>query len=113
MKKLLWIVVISLLSFSNAYAECIEGNCTNGKGIMAWPNGDVYIGEWKDGKTHGVGTLTWSYGAKYVGEWKDGKTHGLGKMTWYNGKFWEGTWKNGSQDMTKTFLASDLSLIHI
>ncbi len=113
MKKLLWILVISLLSFSNAYAECIAGNCTNGKGTMAWPNGDVYIGEWKDGKTHGVGTLTWSYGAKYVGEWKDGKTHGLGKMTWYNGKFWEGTWKNGSQDMTKTFLASDIKVTKV
>ena len=77
MKKLLGVVVLSLFCFSNAYAECKEGNCTNGTGTMIWPNGDQYVGEWKDSKTHGVGTMTWSNGTKYVGDWKNGIATGL------------------------------------
>ena len=32
---------------------------------VKYPNGDVYIGEFKGGKFHGKGTLTNKYGAKY------------------------------------------------
>ena len=60
MKKLLGFIVLSLLCFSNVYAECKEGNCSNGTGTMVWPNGDQYVGEWKDGKILGVGSLSWS-----------------------------------------------------
>ncbi len=38
-----------------------------------WPNGDKYVGEWKDGKKHGQGTHTWPSGKKYEGKWRDGK----------------------------------------
>jgi len=82
-------------------ARCMEGNCTNGTGTMIWPNGDQYVGEWKNSKTHGVGTLTWSNGTKYVGEWKYGKQHGQGKLTTAN-RFYEGKWKNGFEDRPKT-----------
>ena len=101
MKKLLGIIVLGLLCLGNAYADCKVGNCTNGTGTMIWPNGDQYIGEWKDSKTHGVGTLTWSNGTKYVGEWKYGKQHGQGKLTTAN-RFYEGKWKNGFEDRPKT-----------
>ncbi len=45
-----------------------------GLGSMTYPDGDKYVGEWKDGKRHGEGTYTWSDGDKYVGEYKDGKS---------------------------------------
>ena len=48
-------------------------------------NGDVYDGEFKDGKRHGHGVYTWSYGGVYDGEWKDGKQHGQGVKTWVDG----------------------------
>ena len=65
MKKLLGIIVLGLLLVSNVYAECKEGNCSNGSaGSMVWPNGDQYVGEWKDGKINGVGTLKWSDGTE-------------------------------------------------
>ena len=30
--------------------RCIEGNCYNGQGTLTSPNGDEYVGEWKDGE---------------------------------------------------------------
>ena len=54
-----------------------------GRGNYIYPDGSMYLGEYKDGKFHGQGTFTWSDGEKYVGEWKDGRT-------------WNGTgYKNG------------------
>ena len=94
MKKLLGIIILGLLYFGNAYAECKEGNCSNGTGTMIWPNGDQYVGEWKDGKIHGVGTLTWSDGTKYAGDWKNGKEDGIGTLTWPNGDQYVGERKD-------------------
>ena len=43
-----------------------------GLGILIYPNGEKYIGEWKNGKRNGFGTQTYRFGGKYEGEWKDG-----------------------------------------
>ena len=73
MKKLLGFIVLGLLYFGNAYAECKEGNCSNGTGTMVWPNGDQYVGEWKEGNKHGQGKYTYPDGTKKEGVWKDNK----------------------------------------
>ena len=119
MKKLLGIVIVFFLWSFIAYAKC-TGNCVNGTGTKKWPNGDKYVGEWKDGKTHGVGTLTWSDGTKYAGDWKNGvedgkgtvtwpdgfkyvgerynsKAEGKGTLIWPNGDKYVGEWKNGKK----------------
>jgi len=38
------------------FAECIEGNCVDGQGTYMYDNGDIYVGEFKEGETHGRGT---------------------------------------------------------
>jgi hypothetical protein len=44
-----------------------------GLGSLTSTDGEMYVGEWKDGEYNGQGTYTWSDGDKYVGEYKDGK----------------------------------------
>lgn len=43
------------------------------------PNGDLYVGETRDGKFHGHGVTTFHNGEKYVGKYKDGFMHGIGE----------------------------------
>jgi len=49
---------------------------TNCQGTQTYGSGDIYVGEFKNGKRSGQGTLTSANGAKYVGGWKDGNLHG-------------------------------------
>ena len=50
-----------------------ENRQPNGLGIMTFPDGKKYLGQWKDGKKHGNGTFTNPNGIKFVGEWQNGK----------------------------------------
>ena len=43
----------------------------NGFGIMIFPNGNKYIGGWKDGRWNGQGTHTYPDGSKFEGNYKD------------------------------------------
>ena len=53
----------------------------HGQGTYTWPDGQKYVGEWKDDKRNGQGTHTWPDGQKYVGDYKDGKRNGQGTQT--------------------------------
>jgi len=44
----------------------------NGQGTFTYPDGQKYVGRWKDDKRNGQGTSTYPDGGKYVGRWKDG-----------------------------------------
>ena len=37
------------------YSGSIRNNLFNGKGVMAFYNGDVYEGIWRNGRPHGFG----------------------------------------------------------
>ncbi len=58
----------------------------HGQGTYILPDGEKYVGEFKDDKFHGQGTYTWPDGEKYVGEWKDNNRTGQGTLTWPNGE---------------------------
>ena len=73
MKKFLAILVLGLLWCNVGFAECIKGDCNNGRGTFTWENGDRYVGEFKDDQAHGQGIFTFVNGDEYVGEFKDGK----------------------------------------
>ena len=73
MKKLSLYVFLVLMFCNTAFAECIEGDCSNGYGTYTNPSGNKYVGEWKENKKHGQGTQTYADGRKDAGEWKEDK----------------------------------------
>ncbi len=72
-------------------------------GTYTFPNGNKYVGEWKDNKRHGKGTFTFANGEKYVGEWKDSKFNGQGTYTYVSGNKYVGEWKFGEKHGQGTF----------
>ena len=78
---------------SSVFAECIDGDCSNGYGTYYFNNGDKYIGEFKNSQFNGYGSYFYSDGDKYIGEWKNGKYNGQGMHT-YDGEIVNGIWRN-------------------
>ena len=50
----------------------------NGKGLLQYPDGKQYVGEFKDDKVHGYGVLLTIEGGKYEGAWENGFKSGHG-----------------------------------
>jgi len=100
MLLLLIVFVICLLPL-HVFAECTEGNCTDGKGTMIYPQkeGQKYVGQFKNGKRDGKGAYMFSDGTKsdgqkqYEGEWKEDMPSGKGTLTFYDGRKFVGEWK--------------------
>lgn len=74
---------------------CLEGNCQNGMGIMAYED-FTYQGAFKEGFFHGKGILRYDDGTYYEGEFIRHQQHGQGyyksvNEDWsYRGDFFEG-----------------------
>ena len=70
----------------------------HGEGSLTIPGVGEYVGRWENGEQNGYGTHTDSDGDKYTGEWKDGEKEGQGTRTWPNGRVYVGEFKNGLPD---------------
>eukprot|EP00824_Muranothrix_gubernata_P014838 TRINITY_DN30768_c0_g1_i2.p1 TRINITY_DN30768_c0_g1~~TRINITY_DN30768_c0_g1_i2.p1 ORF type:complete len:208 (+),score=44.94 TRINITY_DN30768_c0_g1_i2:76-624(+) len=65
----------------------------HGHGIMVYGNGDVYEGEWKEGRYHGHGTYSYGRGGMFDGEWARGRKSGHGKETYATGDTYVGAFQ--------------------
>ena len=54
-------------------------NQKHGRGILKWPEGPTYYGQFKNDKASGKGRLIFKEGEEYFGDWDDNKANGLGK----------------------------------
>ena len=57
---------------------CISGNCDNGFGVFRWPDGEKYVGNFKDKKRTGKGINYWPDGRIFEGVWVNDKMNGFG-----------------------------------
>jgi len=89
-----------------SWSNCV-GDCVNGQGTFTWPDGQKYVGQWKDGNYDGQGTLTLADGQKYVGQFKDGNYDGQGTMTLADGQKYVGQFKDGNYDGQGTMTLAD------
>ncbi|KAJ3142158.1 hypothetical protein HDU90_004431 [Geranomyces variabilis] len=102
----------------NMYYGEWEGNVKQGKGVMLWVDrGEIYDGEWRDGKPCGVGTYTWTLARtrphqypmsnSYRGEWRNGKQHGTGVFQYAHGARYEGGFKDGMKHGVGSFISEN------
>jgi len=66
-------------------------------GPLKYKNGDVYIGNIKNGKPEGEGVIKYKNGSMYMGDWKNGERDGEGTMRYISGEIYIGEWKNGKR----------------
>ena len=71
----------------SSWTDCI--------GTLTLPDGDKYVGDFKDGEFNGHGTFTLASGEQYVGDFKGWEYNGQGTLTWPDGKKYVGGFKDG------------------
>ena len=84
------VLTITLLN-----AQCVSGDCKNGKGIYLFPSGAKYIGNFKNGECEGIGVCYYTDGSKYQGMWHARFPEGHGIKTYADGTVRNGYWKKG------------------
>ena len=78
--------------------EMIDG-VYNGNGKYIYENGEIYIGQWSNGKRHGKGILYYDNGKiAYEGDFVNDFYDGYGTYYYEKGGYYEGEWKKGKKD---------------
>lgn len=98
LKTLTSVLLLALaccFSLPNAFAGCKMGDCMNGEGIMTYPGGMKYIGQFKNGLSEGKGELIYPDESRYEGEFRKGRPNGMGKATYPSGMMYSAHFKDG------------------
>lgn len=87
-----FIFLFAAFIFQDLQADCIQGDCKNGKGVYEYSSGARYEGEFVNGELHGYGIFYYTNGNRYEGYWEGNYKNGEGKMFYASGEFYEGNW---------------------
>ncbi|CAL6084541.1 Conserved_hypothetical protein [Hexamita inflata] len=74
----------------------------SGTAEYKFSNGDIYNGNFLNGKPSGFGVYKWNTGQKYEGNFTNGKIQGKGTLTKESGELIQDIWVNGKQRKKKT-----------
>lgn len=74
---------------------CIRGNCENGEGTYAYPDGSKYEGFFVNGKPGSRGVFYYPNGDRYEGGFRNGLPDGEGRLYQVNGEIRTGKWMAG------------------
>lgn len=80
---------------TNIQSGCLSGDCKNGSGVFAYPDGSKYEGQFKNNKFDGSGTFYFANSDKYVGQFKENFPHGAGARYHPDGTVENGEWREG------------------
>lgn len=93
--RIISLLFLSLFLTPIIQAQCVSGDCKNGRGTYIYPSGAKYIGDFKDGEIHGIGVCYYTNKSKYSGEWKNRYPDGKGTKTYSDGTTRTGLWRKG------------------
>ncbi|KAJ7555442.1 hypothetical protein O6H91_05G038000 [Diphasiastrum complanatum] len=68
---------------------------SSGSGVYSFYRSGKYEGDWVDGEFDGYGVETWEAGSRYRGQYKRGLRNGYGVYRFHNGDEYSGEWANG------------------
>ena len=74
------------------YGPFRKGKFSGEKGVMHYPDGSIYAGDWRASLQEGHGRMTDADGTSYVGAWHKGRRHGNGEVTFKNGNRMRAFW---------------------
>ncbi|CRH01310.1 conserved Plasmodium protein, unknown function [Plasmodium relictum] len=86
------------LSDGSVYTGTMLDNKLHGRGVLKYVNGDVYEGEFSNGKKEGKGKWTDKEGNSYDGYWKEDRKHGEGVYKTFDGLIFEGSFNNNKKE---------------
>ena len=92
---------VETINYSNGdiYVGELRDGQRSGHGTYTYANGDVYVGEFRGGQRNGQGTYSHANGDVYFGEFKDDKRNGQGTLTFgpgdFKGVIYVGRWRDG------------------
>ena len=70
--------------------RCASGDCDGGTGVMFYPDGTRYQGQFASGQRHGQGTLESPQVGRYEGTWRYGYREGSGVARYPDDSRYEG-----------------------
>lgn len=94
MKRVGLILLVLCWVSTSISAQCISGNCNNGKGKYLFSDGSTYDGIFKNKKFNGYGIMKYSNGDLYKGTWVKHKRSGKGQLIIRNGDIYRGEFLN-------------------
>lgn len=97
---------IGAVYFANGnyfFGKMTRGDLDSGQ--LTSPNGQVYVGEFRNLKRNGKGSCVYADGSKYEGNWLEDMEHGNGRIVT------EGVWEKGKKVSTKKAAADNYSPI--
>ena len=77
------------------HAQCLDGDCENGRGTYQFENGSKYQGQFRIGKPQGKGTILFGNGNQYNGDWNAGIREGYGVYSFTTGNVYTGAFRKG------------------
>ena len=93
MRILFCVLVCSTFLTISLSAQCLDGDCQNGRGTYQFDNGNKYFGDFQKAIMQGKGTLYFANGNRYNGDWVGGLRQGTGVYQFQSGNVYTGAFK--------------------